>query len=752
MRKSHFFGVKSLLYASILVLMCHVTGKSADWNQVQKLKLDYITQLAKHAMEQQKLTTLPGAPIPFPASITDSPKMKLLSKTSNSLKIKLTDIQNEGRKPSADVIRFSLSKPMDMLSKGTGITLLVKTDPGSSREIRFGFRLIGKDGKTADILPFIPIVNSWGDIAHEIYFDWAFINYSNVKDAIAVLKQVEAIEFLAASVKRAPERGTSSTPQSASFTISDMKVADYLRGSYDSDRFMPAQGKDPDLTLMHRCQEVTGLVATYGGKEGIKSALESLDLAARTQCWDGSWLDGRRGTNTITSGEYTHGFAIYGLLTGYIALDRARIPELNKKITIGPFTMTRRDFYKRMFYRAALSRAGIAMPSKYRDDIIGGNTLISGANRVLGYAIGMRMVADILPEGQKKEVMSKYNELMDEIVDTQGKFSGGFPILAEGDRFNGAGIHYDAGYTRTHMDWLVLAAYRTGDPRFIEILKRYQDVFVSVMDSKGNGLVRLYSERGQSESRSDDRGSVQLVIPDITAQVGMIYNLPVIAQWGYNCGMAQWKNWDENKHNFWSSMSQSSGYGLGAHTQIMLDDFTKEPEPHDIGYLFPRQFPIWSTTLYTKDNRPVRTSHVYIKPDGTMANDFKIEAGMYPETVGVPVSVKSLGGTVIAEALKLDGWPKLLPENAALTVYVNGDAVTKTEPGKPFDLKLNGKTVIMVIGPEIQLPKEAGNVKVPFKSVFMLEPQGQDKSLTVTLTVNRAVVPYNHEFIDLVKK
>lgn len=752
MQKSRFYRTVSFMTTALIILLSSLSVKSADWNEVQKLKLDYITQLVKHAMEQQKLSTLSGASIPFPSSITDSPKMKLVSKSSKELKIKLTDIQNEGRRPSGDVIRFSLAKPMDMLSKGTGITLLVKTDPGSSREIRFGFRLIGADGKTADILPFVPIVDNWGDQTHEIYFDWAFINYKNVKDAIAVLKQVNTIEFLASSVKRAPERGTSSSPQSASFTISNMKIVDYLTGSYDSDRFMPEQGKDPDLTLMHRCQEVTGLVATYGGKAGIKSAIESLDLAARTQCWDGSFLDGRRGANTITSGEYTFGFAIYGLLTGYVALDKAKAPELNKKITIGPLTMTRRDFYKRMFYRAAMARAGVAMPSKYRDDIIGGNTLISGANRVLGYAIGMRMVADILPEDQKKTVMSKYNELMDEIVDAQGKFSGGFPILAEGDRFDGAGIHYDAGYTRTHMDWLVLAAYRTGDPKFIEILKRYQDVFTAVMDSRGQGLVRLYSERGHSEVRSDDKGSVQLVIPDITAQVGMIYNLPVIAQWGYNCGMAQWLNWDQSKHNFWSSMSQSRGYGLGAHTQIMLDDFTKEPEPRDIGYLFPRQFPIWSTTLYTKDNRPVRTSHIYIKPDGTMDNDFEIEVGMYPETVGVPVSIKSPEGTVIAEALKLDGWPKLLPENAGLTVTVNGEAVTKTQLGKSFDLKLNGRTIIMITGPEIQLPKEANNVKVPFKAAFILEPQGQQKQLSVTLTVNREAVPYTHEFIDLAKK
>jgi hypothetical protein len=257
----------------------------------------------------------------------------------------------------------------------------------------------------------------------------------------------------------------------------------------------------------------------------------------------------------------------------------------------------------------------------------------------------------------------------------------------------------------------------------------------------------MLSERGHGEPRGD----VPLVIPDITAQVGMIYNLPVIAQWGYNCGMAKWAVWDNSQHNFWSSMSQSRGYGLGAHTQIMLDDFTKDPEPHDIGYIFPRQYPIWSTTLYTKNNQPVRTSHVYINPDGTMANDFKIEIGLYPETVGVPVSVKSPEGTVITEAFKLEGWPKLLPADADLTVIVNGEASQTIRPGQPFTVKVQNKAIVVISGPEMQLPKEAGSKKVTFKAVFSLDSQNKKKELPVTLTLNRGVEKYQHEYVDLAK-
>ncbi len=732
-----------------ILLFTSGTSRAADWKQVQKMKLEYITLVAQHAMEQQKRFALPDVPISFPSSISDSPKMKILSKNGKSIKVQLSDIINEDRKPADDVIRFNLPKPIDMLGKGSGITVLVKAEPNSSQEIRLGLRLISQGGKkTADIIPYIPVVDTWGDPVHEIYFDWSFINYKNVYDAIEVLKHVEAIEILTAAFQRAPERGPVKTPQSATVTISNMRLVDYLKGSYDPARNNWKEGVEPDLTLQQRCQEVTGVVASYGGKEGIKSAIESLDHVAKTQCWDGSFLDGRRGARTVVSGEYTFGFAIYGYLTSYLALEKAKVPALNEKMTIGPNTMTRREFYKRMFYRAALARERVAGPTKYRDDIIGGNTLITGANRVLGYAIGMRMVADIFPDGdaKKKEIMSKYNEIMDEIQDAQGKFSGGFPILAEGDRFNGAGIHYDAGYTRTHMDWLIIAVQRTGDPRFIDMLRRYQEVFTANMNQRGDGLLTLYSERGHS---NNTMGSVQLVIPDATAQVGMKYDLPVIAQWGYNCGLAKWLEWNDTSSNFWSSKSQEHGYTLGAHSARLLDDFVAEPEPRDIGYLFPRQFPIWSTTLYNKSNQKVRTSHIYIHPDGTMDNDFKIEVGMYPETVGVPVSITSIEGTVIATALKLDGWPKLLPQDADLTLTVNGETVKKIKPDQPCQITLDGKAIIMITGPEIQLPKEADNEKVPFKAIFLIEPQGSKKQLPVSLTINREAVKYNQRMIDI---
>ena len=258
-----------------------------------------------------------------------------------------------------------------------------------------------------------------------------------------------------------------------------------------------------------------------------------------------------------------------------------------------------------------------ATPKDYRDDIIGGNTLITGANRVLGYAIAMRMVAEALTdEARKAEVLAKYKPLMEEIADAQGKFSGGFPVLGEGNRFKGKGIHYDAGYIRTHMDWLVLGVRRTGDPFLVQMLRRYQTVFEAAMGSKGDGILPMISERHQGTR------PVSLILPDATYQVGAKHKLPIIAQWGYNCGMPVWRNWEKRPGNHFTFASHVRGYQLGAHISILVDDMQAAPAPKDLGYLFPRQFPIWSSRLYTKDGKITRTSKMYIHPDGTQISDF----------------------------------------------------------------------------------------------------------------------------------
>ena len=116
-----------------------------------------------------------------------------------------------------------------------------------------------------------------------------------------------------------------------------------------------------------------------------------------------------------------------------------------------------------------------------------------------------------------------------------------------------------------------------------------------------------------------------------------------------------------------------------------------------------------------------------------LTSDFRIEVGEYPVTVGVPVAIKSPKGVVVATADKLSGWPKLLPEGAA--VEIGGDVSAKGKIGQAFLFTLEKETHVVISGPEVTLPPEAGGGKVPFRAELTLTPQG--KGLPVELTVLR---------------
>ncbi|MEI6337405.1 MAG: hypothetical protein WCQ57_02330 [Verrucomicrobiota bacterium] len=730
-----------LLTAFILCLQPGFAA-AADWPEVQKLKAQYIALAVQHAMEQQRTTVAAPIVIPLPDDLTVAGGVKIAGRTPGELTLDLSAAPKKWDVPASEVIRIKLAKPMDFVSEHSGLAFTIKTEEGTSPEVRIGCRLLGTNGKTAEIEPVIPALDAFGANPHEVYLDWAFLNFAKEEDAIAVLKSVDTIEITFGSSLRAPKRGASVSAQPARFRLYDLRLVDYLKGSFDPSRqwlkFDPQTSKwvpdaDHDLTLQHRTQEVTGLVALFGGEAGIRSALDSLDMCARTQCWDGSFSDIRRGANTVASGEYTFGFTIYGILCGYLALEKNKTPALDEKITIGPDTLTRREFYQRMFYRAAMARTA-ALPSEYRDDVIGADTLVFGANRVLGYAVAMRMVADALTDPvRKKEVLARFDPIMQQIADAQGRYSGGFPILGEGDMYKGLGIHYDVNYTRTHMDWLIVGAIRTGDPRIIQMLNRYQKVFEAVMNETGAGLSPLLSERHPSTD------PVELIIPDATAQTGLKYKLPVIAQWGYNCGIPVWKNWEKKPGNHFTFASHIRGYQLGAHTSLLADDLAAEPEPKDLGYLFPRQYPVWSSRLLTKEGKLARTTHIEWRPDGTRISDFAIQVGEYPETVGVPVLVKSAEGAVIATADSLTGWPKLLPAHADLVI--SGDLKATGKIGQAIILNLKKKSHIVITGPDTVLPAEAGGAHLPFKAELTLQPEKPGQKIELTVLNGTVALP-----------
>ena len=715
------------------------------WEQVQQFKLEALKQASRNTLDQQKHSAVNPVPIPFPNHVEVSGNLNAELHDQKRIVISGVVAPRHAHWDVRDTIRIDLPEPINMLEHAdghySGLAMTIYTHASTSPEARWGVRLIGTNGRTSDILPTLPLKNRWDANPFEIYLDWAFINYDDVEDAIAVLHSVIALEFGVTSALRAPQRGPSHQDQPVHFELSDLRLVDYLKGSYDPDRHSWGwDGSDnKDMTLQHRVQEFTGVMARFGGEEALTSAMESLDLAVRTQCWDGSFLDCRRGANTVTSGEFTHGFTLWGLLNGYTHFEAIGLPQLDEVMTVGPDTMTRRDFYQRMFYRGAMSRS-IALPSDYRDDIIGSNTLIYGANRVLGFGIAMRCIAEHLTDqDQRKQVLAAYEPYIQEVADAQGAFSGGFPLLGEGDIYRNRGIHYDCGYIRTHMDWLVIGIKATQDPALLRILDRYQAVIEAAMDQSGTGILPLISERTRSKH------TVSLVLPDITSQLGKQLNLPIIAQWGYNVGMPTWaKLGTERRFNHFIGCMNGRGYGLATHTGILLSDLEPQPVPQDLSYRFPRQWPIWSSRFYQKDDGShTRTSYITVHADGHMENDFQIQVGEFLETIGVPVTLEVSDGKVIAEAVAMQGWPALL--DADTSAVVQTDRVTKNAGiNQPIELLLERETRVIITGPQQELPSATGNKTMDFRAELLLKPCQPGQKITIR--VLNEVFDYVHEY------
>jgi len=703
-----------------------------SWEEIQEIKSDALKLAAQHAIEQQKQDQADPVPLPLTNISKTSGELIIEQRPSGAIQIDASAAPYSQSEPAKESFRINFEKPIDMLAQHSGLAMTIQTHEGTSAEVRWGVRLIGSNGKIAEITPVIPLLNHWGLDQHEIYFDWAFINYARVEDAIDVLNSVKALEFTVASIARSPKIGPSDTPKMASFRLSHLQLVDYIFGSFDPNRHSWGwDGRDQkDLTLQHRVLEVSGVVAQFAGEQGLVSAVHALDMAARTQCRDGSFLDRRRGPRTVVSGEYTHGFTLWGLIDAYTYFEKVKLPALDEIITAGPKQMTRREWYQDMIYHAAMSRA-TAVASEYRDDIIHSNTLIFGANRVLGYAVAMRRAADVMIDpSRREEILKHYQPIIKEIAAAQGAHSGGFPILGEGDKFKGKGIHYDAGYTRTHMDWLVIGIEATGDPLLLKMLERYQIAIQAIMDQKGEGILALLSERGKGTD------SVRLVIPDATAQVGLRYGLPAIAQWGYNTGIPRWAQWEPGARiNHFTNRMHARGYSLGAHTNILLSDLNQEPKPHDIGYRFPRQFPIWSSRFYAKESgKQTRTSHVQIHADGTMTNDFNIEIGEFLETIGVPVWLECSKGQISVEAVALNGWPTLLEDKAELHLDI-GENHQHSAVNQPIEFTLKETTPVQltISGPSVTLPEVAGGMPVPFQTKIILTPSEPDTLIKLTL-------------------
>ena len=136
---------KLSIFAAALAIL-----SAADWDTVQKLKLQCLSLTAQHAMEQQKTSAAPPAAIALPGDAKELP-------------VELTASPRTNGKPAAEFLRIKLPSPVDMISRHSGLAVIIQTTEGSSPEVRLGVRLFTADGKKAEIRPVIPALSAWGD-------------------------------------------------------------------------------------------------------------------------------------------------------------------------------------------------------------------------------------------------------------------------------------------------------------------------------------------------------------------------------------------------------------------------------------------------------------------------------------------------------------------------------------------------------------------------------------------------------------
>ena len=171
-----------------------------------------------------------------------------------------------------------------------------------------------------------------------------------------------------------------------------------------------------------------------------------------------------------------------------------------------------------------------------------------------------------------------------------------------------------------------------------------------------------------------------------------------------------------------------------------------EPEPQDLGYLFPRQFPVWSTRLCTKEGKLVRTSSMVVSADGTQVSDYWIRRRRVAGN-GRRASASSGRKKARSRPSRRNscGWPKLLPEGAE--IEITGDLSARGKLGQAIPLTLAKATRLVITGPDITLPPEAiaegQSPMVPFRAELTLVPEKPGQA--VELTVLRGTVPYQYK-------
>jgi len=361
-------------------------------------------------------------------------------------------------------------------------------------------------------------------------------------------------------------------------------------------------------------------------------------MMARIQCWDGSWPE----IQTRLQGETTHGMILADLARALQALRDQKRPELNERVNIRHWQMTRDDLYEQMIYRAAMSRAPAPMHTWADTYFSGAGALQSGCNRPMYFTVSQYVAAGVLRDAaRKREVLAEYDKNMDDLVAYQGVTAGGWPIFGEGNRYDGRGLHWDCGYTTDHVFIMAIGSRVTDDERWGLMMRKFDTVVEAMMLADGLRIDGGLSERGRARSGG-------LKAPDIVFQEAHRHGATRLAQWGANVSALAWAQWPSGGSQ-WPYASSARGYGLGAFLTWLTYDLAAEPEPTDLGHIFPRQWPVWTAVWMDKSGQEARRSTLIVRPGNAPAvNTFAWEVGQYPVVTGAPVAVELLGETPVA--------------------------------------------------------------------------------------------------------
>lgn len=711
---------------------------AVEWDEVLEVKTRALEKAAQNAVEQQRVGHFPDQPLV--ARYSGVGNVEVSETTAwdadgdgKAWLVEMEDIpQNHSHKGIPHKIQVRFDEPINVLEEASGFALWVNTPEGLSEDLRVGLHL-KVEGEDADPIIFAdtPVVQRFGDNPHLIYFDWGYV----FDHSLGVFKTPPKEFFekvvgfdLVLVQKRLPfEDGLKLKPASGKFYIDGLALVDWLDGTYDNSRAPSADviNKDYPITLQGRTQQVALIAAQFGGEEGVASAVRAMDMMARIQSWDGSWPEMR----TRLQGEYTHGMILADLARALQWMREQNRPELQEEVTVRHWTMKRDDLYEQMLYRAAMSRTPGPF-SEYHDTYVRGQgAMDGGCNRPMSYAIGQWHTKEILRDPkQRQEVMAEYDANMDDLVAAQGSTAGGWPIFGEGNKFQGKGLHFDGGYTTDHLSLMADGYRASNDERWAQMLRKFQTVAEVMVMRDGWHFDGAISERGGS-------GPHTMKAADIIYQEAMRANAPIIAQWGANFSEEIWDNWPQSP-SVWPGVPRWKGYALGAFLTWQVYDMDAEPRPKDLGYVFPRQWPVWTAKWMNKQGEQVRESTIVAKPGGQIINTFKWEVGQYPVLTAAPILPIATGDAAIEiKPVSYEGNVTRMADGAKPIVKyqgLNGGAPKQAPLNEDrASLELDGPTRVTITEPDAAvkiifdaIPREEKNAKLAIE--LLREPRNYE--------------------------